>query len=218
MFHHSQQKMDQRPSGSMEGWSRVYDIITGLLFLGQEQNIRQSTLDLVKITGRDTILEVGCGTGTLTLAAKKRAGPESRVFGIDPAPDMIATAKQKAVKDGLEVEFKRGLIEAIPFSDDTFDIVLSSAMMHHVPAGETQRKGIEDVFRVLKPGGQFLIVDLEPPRTFPMKEIAGFLFGREFLTLSVGTFIPLLEKTGYIDIHSGATKSKAFSFLAGKRP
>ncbi len=218
MFHHSHQKMDQRPPGSMEGWSSVYDIITGLLFLGQEQNLRQATLDLVKIDPRDAILEVGCGTGTLTLAAKRRAGPESRVFGIDPAPDMIETAKHKALKNGLDVEFKQGLLEAIPFPDNTFDIVLSSAMMHHVPAGETQRKGIAEAFRVLKPGGQFLIVDLEPPRTFPMKEITGLLFGPEFLTLSVRTYIPLLEKTGYIDIRSGATKTKTFSYLAGIRP
>lgn len=218
MFHHSHQKNDHRPPGSMEGWSNVYDVITGLLFLGQEQNLRQATLDLVKINPQDTILEVGCGTGSLTLAAKRKAGPESRVFGIDPAPDMIETAKHKAAKSGLDIEFKLGLIEAIPFPDNTFDIVLSSAMMHHVPAGETQRKGIEEVFRVLKPGGQFLIVDLEPPQAFPMKQITGFLFGRGFLTLSIRAYIPLLEKTGFIDMRSGPTKSRVFSYLIGTRP
>jgi ubiquinone/menaquinone biosynthesis C-methylase UbiE len=201
----------------MEGWGRTYDFITGLMTLGQEPKVRQATLGLVKIRPGDSILEIGCGTGSLTLAAKTKAGPQSQVYGVDIAPDMIAAARQKAARAGQEVQFQVGRIEAIPFPDGKFNLVLSSLMMHHVTGTEAKQKGIEEIFRVLMPGGKLLIVDIEPPQNALLKGPASLILGREMLAHNVREFIPLLEKAGFINIETGPTQYKLLSYLSGTR-
>jgi ubiquinone/menaquinone biosynthesis C-methylase UbiE len=213
---HGQQRDNQAP-GSMEGWGGTYDTLVGLMSLGQERKIRQATLELVEIQPADRILEVGCGTGSLTLAAKTKAGPQSQVFGIDVAPDMIDKARQKAAKAGLDVQFQLGRIEVIPYPDNQFDLVLSSLMLHHVPDPKDKQQGIAEVFRVLKPGGKVLIVDMEPPQNPHIKGLASLIVGREMLAHNVREFIPLLEKAGFIDIETGPTKFRLMSYLSGIR-
>lgn len=210
-------KSNHPTAGSMQGWGKTYDTIVGLMSLGQERKVRQATLDLVEIQPGDRILEVGCGTGSLTLAAKTKAGSQSQVFGTDIAPDMVDTARRKAAKAGLEVQFQVGRIEAIPFPDSDFNLVLSSLMLHHVPGNEAKQKGIEEMLRVLKPGGRLLIVDVEPPQNPHIRGLAGLIVGREMLTHNVREFIPLLEKAGFVAIKSGSTKFKLLSYLTATR-
>jgi ubiquinone/menaquinone biosynthesis C-methylase UbiE len=208
----------RQTSGSMEGWGHTYDTLVGLIFLGQERKVRQATLELVKIEPGEPILEVGCGTGSLTLAAKAKAGPRSQVCGIDIAPDMIATARQKAARAGLDIQFQVGRIESIPYPDNQFSLVLSSMMMHHVHGNEAKQKGFGDIFRVLKPGGRVLIVDMEPPQNPHIRGLAGHILGQALFAHNVRELIPLLEKSGFVEIKTGPTKYKILSFLTGIRP
>jgi len=118
MLNHLHGKVSEKvAAGSMQGWGKTYDLLTAVMSFGQERKLRQATLDLAHITPGERILEVGCGTGTLTLAAKVRAGAGSRVSGIDIAPDMIETAKRKAAKAGEEIDFQVGRIQEIPYPD-----------------------------------------------------------------------------------------------------
>jgi ubiquinone/menaquinone biosynthesis C-methylase UbiE len=213
---HGKQRGNQTP-GSMEGWGNTYDTFVGLMSLGQERKIRQATLELVEIQPADRILEVGCGTGSLTLAAKTKAGTHSQVFGIDIAADMIDTARQKAAKAGLDVQFQVGRIETIPYPDSQFDLVLSSLMLHHVHDPKDKQQGIAEALRVLKPGGRLLIVDMEPPQNPHIKGLASLIVGREMLAHNVREFIPLLEKAGFVDIKTGPTKFRFLSYLSGIR-
>ncbi len=143
---------------TMQGLSRFYDILVKALFLGREGRFRRAILDQAQPAPSETILDVGCGTGTLTLAAKERTGPSSVVHGIDATPGMIEIAQRKAGKAGVDVEFQVGLIEEIPFSEGTFDLVLSSLMLHHLPE-KLQQQGLEEISRVLRPGGRLIAVD-----------------------------------------------------------
>ncbi len=81
-------------------WASHYDAFTWLVSLGKEPVIREMTLDLAGIAAGDKVLDVGCGTGTLTIAAKARAGASGEVHGIDAAPEMIEVARRKATKQG----------------------------------------------------------------------------------------------------------------------
>ncbi|MGB3713430.1 MAG: methyltransferase domain-containing protein, partial [Candidatus Promineifilaceae bacterium] len=79
-------------------WARFYDYAVNILALGTEKTLRNSALDLAQIQPGERVLDVGCGTGNLTLLAKTRTGPTGNVGGIDPSPEMINVARHKAEK------------------------------------------------------------------------------------------------------------------------
>ncbi|GJD19989.1 hypothetical protein RIVM261_049450 [Rivularia sp. IAM M-261] len=134
-----------------------------LASLGQEQNIRAMTIELAALQPGERVLDVGCGTGSLSLVAKKQVGTKGQVVGIDASEEMIEIAQPKASQTNLDVTFQLGLIEGIPYPNQTFDVVFSSMMFHHLPGGDFKRQAIEQLYRVLKPSGRLVIVDVEPP-------------------------------------------------------
>jgi ubiquinone/menaquinone biosynthesis C-methylase UbiE len=164
MPHHSQTKKIPAPTeGRLIRWASYYDALTNMLVLGQAKRLRELTVQLAQINPGDSVLDVGCGTGAVTIPAKLRAGANGQVAGIDPAPEMIDTARCKAVKAGLEIDFRVGVIEGLPFPDSSFDVVTASLMIHHLPP-ELQVRGLAEIFRVLRPIGRFLIADFMRPK------------------------------------------------------
>jgi ubiquinone/menaquinone biosynthesis C-methylase UbiE len=125
---------------------------------GREPALREKMVDLAGLNPGETVLDVGCGTGTLLIAAKRRVGASGRAFGIDPSPEMIVTAQKKAKRLGADIAFEVGIIESLPFPDAYCDAVLSTLMIHHLPA-ELRQRGAREIARVLKPGGRVLAVD-----------------------------------------------------------
>ena len=144
------------------GWR--YDL-TGwfcdtFLFRGQLRQLRQRTTTLARIQPGDAVLDVGCGTGTLAMDVARRVGRTGRVAGVDPSPQQIARARSKAAQRNVPIEFQIGVIEHLPFPDQTFDVVFSTLMMHHLPA-PLKRQGLAEIARVLKPGGRLVIADFK---------------------------------------------------------
>src|SRR5713226_6567855 len=143
-------------------WGWTYDLMArfGLRFIlgGSEQALRQTTADLAQLQPGETVLDVGCGTGTLALVAKERIGAAGSVSGIDPSAQLLTRARRKAARRGLEINFQLGVIEQLPFPDQSFDAVLSTLMMHHLPI-PLKRQGLAEIARVLKPGGRLVIAD-----------------------------------------------------------
>jgi ubiquinone/menaquinone biosynthesis C-methylase UbiE len=142
-----------------------YDLLLwlgNLMTRGKWQALRQTTADLAQLHVGERVLDVGCGTGTLALIAKQRVGATGRVSGIDPSVQMIARARRKAAGRGLALDFQVGVIEQLAFPDQSFDVALSSFMMHQLP-NDLKRQGLAEIARVLKPGGRLLIVDTRRP-------------------------------------------------------
>ena len=134
--------------------------IDTFLFRGQLRDLRQRTANLARIQLGDAVLDVGCGTGTLAIEVARRVGRAGRVAGIDPGTEQITRAQSKAARHHVPIEFQIGVIEQLAFPDQTFDVVLSTLMMHHLPRS-IKRQGLAEIARVLKPGGRLVIADFK---------------------------------------------------------
>ena len=134
----------------------------GCRAIGLGRNFRDETLRPAALKPGERVLDVGCGTGVLTRLAAATVGPSGHVVGIDPSPGMIGVARVNAAQTNSRAEFKLAVIERLPFEDGSFDVVLSSCMLHHLPA-ELKHEGLREVRRMLKPGGRFVAVDIDRP-------------------------------------------------------
>lgn len=136
----------------------AYDLTVWLMTFGRERAFRERLLGLAQLQPGETVLDVGCGTGSLAIAAKRQVGPGGKVHGIDASPEILARARSKASRAGFDVVFEKGAAQALPFPDAQFDVVLTTVMLHHLP-----RKGREqcarEMRRVLRPGGRILAID-----------------------------------------------------------
>ncbi len=157
---HSHPETTPQTTGLVLNWGRRYDWVVQIMALGQARRLRRATVDFAQIAPGERVLDVGCGTGDLTLRAAERAGSTGQVCGIDPGPAMIETARRKAAHAQVNVDFRVGVIERLPYPDASFDVVLSSLMMHHLPA-DLKPIGLAEIRRVLKPGGRLIIVDMK---------------------------------------------------------
>jgi len=142
----------------------LYDPLIEHLSFGREQRFRELCLKYMAIRPEDRILDVGCGTGTLTLLAARQLGPQGAITGIDAAPRMIAIAQDKARRQGLAARFQAAVAESLPFADGEFDLVVNSMFCHHLDL-ELKRAAFREMHRVLAPGGRLITADIDRPTT-----------------------------------------------------
>lgn len=143
--------------------ARLYDLLAFLLTRGRERQLRDRMIQLAGLESGNAVLDIGCGTGTLAIAARKRVGSAGAVFGIDASTAMVAEATRKSVRAGIDVTFTHAVVEALPFPDARFDVVLSTLMLHHLPR-PVRRQCAAEIRRVLKPRGRLLVVDFGRPQ------------------------------------------------------
>jgi ubiquinone/menaquinone biosynthesis C-methylase UbiE len=121
---------------------------------------------------------------------------------------MIEASRQKAARAGLDVTFQQGNIDSIPFPDNQFDVVMCSFMIFHM-SDAVRRKGIEEICRVLKPGGRFFVIDLcLPSRAVPravVKLFLGFMLKHDLKEL-----LPLIEASGFTGTELAQAKYRLF--------
>jgi ubiquinone/menaquinone biosynthesis C-methylase UbiE len=186
---------DEAMKSAMEKMVPTYDSYMKKITFGREGILRDTTVSLAGVKPGDSVLEIGCGTGTLTLAAKRRAGPSGKAFGIDVIPGMIEYSQRKAEQAGEEATFQLGSIDNIPFPANHFDVVMCSFMIFHM-SDTTRRKGIAEIHRVLKPQGRLLVMDLALPARALPRAIARMLMGGMFQH-DLRELIPLMEAAGF---------------------
>ena len=112
---------------------------------------------LGQIQAGEVVLDLGCGAGVDAIIAAKLTGPLGAVTGIDLVPEMLAQARENARLAGVEnVTFQESSGELLPFPDNSFDVVISNGVFNLVV---DKVKALGEVFRVLKPGGRFMLAD-----------------------------------------------------------
>jgi ubiquinone/menaquinone biosynthesis C-methylase UbiE len=140
-----------------------YDLMLWVASRGRERVFRERQVDLARIAPGEAVLDVGCGTGSLAIAAARRVGEHGVVHGVDPSAELVARARKKARRAGVEVTFAVAAGEELPFPDASFDVVLSTLVFHHL-SHDALRASVAEIRRVLKPGGRMLAVDIGGPQ------------------------------------------------------
>lgn len=195
-------------------WAHFYDALVNVMTLGKGQAIRELTAEMAQIKAGDKVLDVGCGTGDLTFAAKAHAGVTGEVHGIDASSEMIDVAQRKALQTGATINFQVDLIEKLSFPDKYFDVVLSSLMMHHLPR-DLKIRGLAEIRRILKPGGRLVIVDFRRPNTFTEHILTAFLL-HGGMQSGVQDLPALMKDVGFSNIETGEVKFMMLGFARGE--
>jgi ubiquinone/menaquinone biosynthesis C-methylase UbiE len=149
----SEQRHDYLPAAGHDAFLPFYDLLTAAL---GAPRLHRTLLDQAGLVAGQRVLEIGCGTGNLSLRAKKRH-PGVDVVASDPDPLALARAQRKA-RNLQGIRFERGYAQRLPYPDTSFDRVLSALMLHHLDR-DTKAAAAAEVFRVLRPGGSLHVVD-----------------------------------------------------------
>ena len=192
----------------------LYDLFVWLVSLGRERVYRGKALDLANLKPGESVLDIGCGTGTLAIAAKQRVGSAGRVYGVDASPEMLARAGRKAKKAGAEVVFKNGIAEALPFPNGQFDAVLSTVMLHHL-GSKARQQCAHEVRRILRPGGRVLLIDFARPAQ-GKKGLLDHFHHHGYVNLQ--DLVALLTEAGLKTVESGAMGIGDLRFVLASPP
>lgn len=152
---------------------RLYDMAAELGFAGRRRLVFTQLAAFSGIRRGEQVLDVGCGTGYLTRLLAPLAGPDGHVTGLDPAPAMVGHARRHAPRN---CSYQVGEGQALPFGDGSFNLVVSTLAVHHMP-GPARADALREMFRVLRPGGRLLIAELRPPRGALAARLAGVVAG-----------------------------------------
>jgi ubiquinone/menaquinone biosynthesis C-methylase UbiE len=193
------QSHDYLPAAGRDAFLPFYDLLTRLLGMARVYDALIAQADL---TDEMSVLEIGCGTGSLT-ARMHQAYPRATIVGTDPDPRALARAERKiGAANGMR--FERGYVQRLPFEDNEFDRVLSSMMWHHLDT-ETQSAAAGEIRRVLKPGGRLHLVDIGGEMTPADGILARRLMRSDHAAGNLGDAIPSLFHGAGFDCSQVAT-------------
>ena len=136
----------------------------------REGTFKRKLLEQARLVGPLNVLDLGSGTGTLAIWAKQQ-NPALSIRGLDGDPAIVEQARRKAEKEGADIGFDEGLSYELPYEDASFDRVLSSLFFHHLVLRD-KRRTIEEIARVLRPGGELHVGDWGQPHSLPAKAAA----------------------------------------------
>jgi ubiquinone/menaquinone biosynthesis C-methylase UbiE len=184
------------------GTPRLYELSAPVFFFGTRRRSYRSLMAAAGVKAGDRVLDVGCGPGYFVRMLAEAVGPTGSAVGIDAAPEMIDYARRKA-RRLPNCRFESGSAEALPFPDCSFDVVLSSLMLHHLP-DELRLQATAEMKRVLRPGGTVLLADFTIPERgawHVVAAITGHATGQ--MIRRVSPLEPLVSAPGFSEPVSG---------------
>ena len=199
------------PALSHDLLTPLYDPLIGLFM--REARFKHRLIDQARVRVGHRVLDLGCGTGTLAVMLK-RAEPGATVVGLDGDPRVLEIARAKAAKAGVEVRLERGLAYDLPHEDGSFDRVVSSLVLHHLST-RAKRETFAEVFRVLRSGGEFHVVDFGPPGGIYARLAARLMARSEALAANVDGLLPgMFREAGFDGVEDDGRFETVFGTLA----
>jgi ubiquinone/menaquinone biosynthesis C-methylase UbiE len=207
---------DYLPAAGHDAFLPGYDLLTRLFGFNR---VHEQLIAQAELADSHRVLEIGCGTGNLTIRAK-RAQPGADVIGSDPDPLALKRAQRKA-KRLNGIRFEQGYAQRLPYEDGEFDRVLSSMMLHHLDS-DAKPAAAAEIFRVLRPGGRLHLVDLGGNMTADDGLAARLVRHSPHAAGNLGDAIPRLLRSAGFDCTELATERHRFvgrlTYFSATRP
>ena len=166
------------------------------------------------------VLDLGSGTGTLTILIKQ-SHVFTDVYGLDADPQVLDIARSKAEKSGTKITLKQGMAYQLPYPNDWFDRVLTSLMLHHLDTAQKQQ-ALKEVYRVVRPGGIFAILDMGKPQGIYAHLVSQIMRHTEHARDNIQGLLPsMLKDAGFgniQEIESFDTLFGSLSLLRAEKP
>jgi len=202
------------PALSHDWLTPLYDSL--IRWTMPESTFKRRLIEQTRIKSGHRVLDLGCGTATLTLLIK-RTHPDTTVVGIDGDPKILGIAKNKATQAGLEIALDQGMSFDLPYPDASFDRVVSSLVFHHLNR-DNKVATVNEVHRVLRAGGELHIADFGKPQntlmraaSFPWQVFDGF----KTTTDNVKGLLPeLIRNAGFVEAYESARYMTLFGTLS----
>jgi len=171
----------QQVENMFDGIAGKYDFLNRLLSFRIDVIWRNQVVNLLKKSNPQSILDVATGTADLAIALNK-LNPK-KIIGLDLSNNMLEVGRIKVADRNLTqtIELVKGDSENLPFENDTFDAVTVAFGVRNF---ENLTKGLSEIHRVLKPGGQFIILEFSKVKTFPIKQFYHLYF--RYITPMIG--------------------------------
>ncbi|BAH55800.1 MULTISPECIES: class I SAM-dependent methyltransferase [Rhodococcus] len=186
-------------SGGLIRRARLYELVSAAAFLGRRRRVFDRLVSLSGAGPGDRVLDVGCGTGYFATRLAAAIEPGGRAQGIDPSSPMIDYATGR--RGTAHTTFSVAAAERLPFPDNSFDVVTSTLVIHHI-APNARAAAAREMARVLRPGGRVLIADFRPPTNPVANHLIGALAGHAMQHTPIDDFAALLDRAG---LHTTAT-------------
>jgi len=165
---HAHSDTSDKPFVPALGWhwlTRFYDPFIALML--RERVLKQQLVDQAQLKAGYSVLDFGCGTGTLAMLVK-RACPAARVMGIDADPQVLAIAREKVARAGLDIELQQGFFTADTFPPASFDRIVTSLVLHHLTHDE-KLAVLRAMRTALRGDGELHVADFGAPHTALMR-------------------------------------------------
>jgi len=192
----------------------LYDPVVRLTT--RENTFKRLLLQSAQITGKERILDLACGTGTLAKLLKE-AQPQTDIYGVDADAEILQIARNKMASLGLAIDLRQGRAEALPYDNESFDRAFSSLFFHHLtPKGKAA--AFKELHRVLKSGAWLHVADWGKAENSLMRVL---FFGIQFLDgfsttqENVEGRIPAyLSEAGFVDVSTRLNVSTVFGTIS----